>query len=189
MGSSQGDSIGLSDDDDPGKDDGALDPKFEFDIGDVANHGQIEEFDGWEASETSHKINSNKKAVDIDDIISRRRVQKEEEERRKRRKTEKRMEQNLHISGDSEMEDNDDESELEDNGINDDGFENFDDDELLAGDGFGMGADIEDEQGQVGSSTGAFDEDESDENEIEDISETRDSDHGDDQSDSGPVGS
>ena len=63
------DSNSQSEDDD----DGAIDSDFEFQTGD-ANLGRLEDFDGWGLEEARPQQNQggDKKAVDIDEIISRR---------------------------------------------------------------------------------------------------------------------
>ncbi|KAI4137577.1 MAG: hypothetical protein L6R39_007199, partial [Caloplaca ligustica] len=56
-----------------GKDDGAIDPDFEFQVGDVDN-GVDEDFDGWELDINDGKTSTQeKKGVDIDELIARRR--------------------------------------------------------------------------------------------------------------------
>jgi len=114
---------------DVGEDDGALNPDFEFDVAGAANQGVVEGFDGWGTGEGEAK-NGDKKGVDIDEIISRRQAKKEAESKKKQKKKQ---------DCEDEAEDGDDE----------DGMEvDFEDDELLAADGFGMGADGEDESEQ-----------------------------------------
>ncbi|GFG06464.1 ATP-dependent RNA helicase drs1 [Aspergillus udagawae] len=124
---------------DAGEDDGALDSEFEFDVGGNANAGVIEGFDGWEARNGDGSANTtkngDKKAVDIDDIISRRKAKKEAELKKKQQKEKKRREE--------EGEESEDEDADSDGGMSVD----FQDDELLAADGFGMGADGADESG------------------------------------------
>ncbi|KAF4208892.1 hypothetical protein CNMCM8927_008115 [Aspergillus lentulus] len=125
---------------DAGEDDGALDSEFEFDVGGNANTGVIEGFDGWEARNGDGSAdaakNGNKKAVDIDDIISRRKAKKDAELKKKQQKEKKRREE-------EEGEDSENEDADSDGGMSVD----FQDDELLAADGFGMGADGADESG------------------------------------------
>ncbi|PGH30810.1 ATP-dependent RNA helicase DDX27 [[Emmonsia] crescens] len=122
-----------------GDDDGALDPDFEFDVGGTANADLVEDFDGWGLDERSGiktDGNGNKKAVDIDDIISRRQQKTKEKSEKQKKKEQKKQEG----SGD------------EFNGIDSQDEEeqatavNFEDDELLAPDGFGMGAVSESEE-------------------------------------------
>ncbi|KAL1963638.1 hypothetical protein VTN77DRAFT_7959 [Rasamsonia byssochlamydoides] len=161
------------------EDDGALNPDLEFDIGGNAAQGVIEDFDGWEIDEKRKKTNGTKKGIDIDEIIARRQKRKEEEEERKRRKAAKRKEQGL----DSEEEDDEDEDDAEMDGEGEEEEEsdeeadgengdlaNFDDDELLAPDGFGMGARSEDEE------DGASEGEEEDEEEEEDDDDDDDND-------------
>ncbi|CAD0097066.1 unnamed protein product [Aureobasidium mustum] len=88
-----------------------LDPEFEFQLGDGTT-ANMEDFDGWTAHNAQK--NAGKRIVDIDDIIAKRRQDK---------KT------------DAEEKAADEEEEAEFAGLSDDG-----EDELLAEDGFGMGA-------------------------------------------------
>lgn len=94
-----------------------IDSDFEFAVGDI-DTGFVEEFDGWGNENGTVAQESGKKgnAVDVDDIIERRRRQQ-----RAAKETEDDDENNL-----------DDEAEF-------DGFTE-EDDELMAEDGFGMGA-------------------------------------------------
>ncbi|KAF2843669.1 DEAD-domain-containing protein [Patellaria atrata CBS 101060] len=110
-----------------GVDDGAMDSDFEFQIGDV-DTGVTEDFDGWGLSKGREEENGTKggnlKGVDIDEIIARR--------RRKNKKV-----------------DGDDEEDPDDVEV-DDTFAGFEeDDELLAEDGFGMGAAGDDDDSDV----------------------------------------
>ncbi|TPR11068.1 hypothetical protein CAN33_0046865 [Aspergillus niger] len=106
---------------DQGEDDGALNSDFEFDVGGAAN--EVRDFDGWEVNGNEEGKGGDKKAVDIDDIISRRQAKKEAELIRKQKKKQKQEEEF---------------SELEDDDEEDGGMEvDFGDDELLAEDGFG----------------------------------------------------
>lgn len=140
------------DDDDDDKtfaagDDGAMDPDFEFQLADGAV-GNLEDFDGWTAHEGVQS--GNRKAVDIDDIIARRMQERKEEK--------------LDSGAAASDDDADDFTGFE--GMDDDG-----DDELLAEDGFGMGADAgevesddEDASGDENSQaeSGASDDDDED---------------------------
>ncbi|KAL6238945.1 P-loop containing nucleoside triphosphate hydrolase protein [Aspergillus navahoensis] len=133
---------------DVGEDDGALDSEFEFDVGAVVN--EVVEFDGWGGNgEDGEKKNGDKKAVDIDDIIERRREKREKKAEKEKKK--KQLE----------------ESEDEDEGEEDDMSVDFEDDELLAKDGFGMGADEADEEEEEAEGEGESDE-EDEENEDDD---------------------
>lgn len=135
-----------------GDDDGALNPDFEFDFGGIANT-VTEGFDGWGAGDDGKK-KGDKAGVDIDDIISRRKAKKEAQAQKKKKKQEP----------ESESEAEDDNS--------DGGMEvDFKDDELLADDGFGMGADGEAE---------SEDEDESGDDEKSDEDEDEDEENDDD---------
>ncbi|KAI9810875.1 MAG: nucleolar DEAD-box protein required for synthesis of 60S ribosomal subunit [Thelocarpon impressellum] len=117
-----------------GDDDGAMDPDFEFQSGDFGA-GAVEDLDGWATAGGDRRTASggDKKAVDIDDIITRRR------------------ENGLVTNGGApgkadEASGLDQESSpvgvIEGEGDLD-GLD--DDDELLAEDGFGMGASVEDD--------------------------------------------
>ncbi|QSS65348.1 ATP-dependent RNA helicase DRS1 [Histoplasma capsulatum] len=120
-------------------DDGALDPDFVFDVGGAAGMKLVEDFDGWGLDERSGITiggNGNKKTVDIDDIISRRQ-QKMREKLVKKKKEQKKAEER---SGEEFTGiDSQDEGELA-NAVD------FEEDELLAPDGFGMGAVSESEE-------------------------------------------
>jgi ATP-dependent RNA helicase DDX27 len=99
-----------------------IDSDFEFAVGDI-DTGFVEEFDGWgnEEGTVRREQNAERKsnAVDIDEIIERRMNQKKAQE--------------------------EDTSDAEE-GPKDGDFEGFgDEDELLAEDGFGMGADTDSE--------------------------------------------
>lgn len=108
------------------EDDGALDSDFEFDVGGVTNE-VVEGFDGWGANGDDNEKKGDKKAIDIDDIISRRREKREKKAEKEKQKGKKQDDS----SEGQEEEDEDDEAMSVD----------FEDDELLATDGFGMGAD------------------------------------------------
>jgi ATP-dependent RNA helicase DDX27 len=98
-----------------------IDSEFEFAVGDI-DTGFVEEFDGWGNAEgtVGREQDAAKKstAVDIDDII----------ERRQNKKRAEKM--------NDALEDSEDEAEKDFSGFGED-------DELLAEDGFGMGADSE----------------------------------------------
>ena len=129
---------------DGGEDDGALDSDFEFQVGE--DTGVLEDFDGWEKS--NKQVNGAngmlKKGVDIDEIIARRQAK-----------------QAATTNGDSAAKEGaaqDGENEDEDDFA---GFDE-DDDELLAEDGFGMGAASEDEEGSGAESVEEDAEEDSD---------------------------
>lgn len=143
-----------------GDDDGALNPEFEFDVGGATTHGVTEGFDGWGLEEPRQTgAGGDKKAVDIDDIISRRNAKKEAAAAKKKKKAA--------VESESE-EDGDDEEEG--------GMEvDFEDDELMATDGFGMGVDEEEESEAEGPEVGSGAEDED-----EDAESNEDDDEDDD---------
>lgn len=143
------------------EDDGALNPDFEFEFGAAANRGVLEGFDGW-GTEEGNKENGggDKKAVDIDDIISRRQAKKDAEAGKKQKKK-------------ADVEESVDGDEV-DGGMPVD----FEDDELLADDAFGMGADYEDESSNSGAeddSASQADDDEGDSEAEEDVASDNDS--------------
>ncbi|RJE25863.1 ATP-dependent RNA helicase DRS1, partial [Aspergillus sclerotialis] len=73
---------------DGAENDGALNPEFEFEFGTAANQGVTEGFDGWGIDENKEvNGNGNKKAVDIDEIISRRQAKKEADAKKKGKKS------------------------------------------------------------------------------------------------------
>ena len=162
---------------DQAEDDGALNSDFEFDVGGAAN--EVTEFDGWGVSgaQDEEVKSGDKKAVDIDDIIERRQAKKEAELARKEKKKQKQAEE---FSGFDEGEEEDEEEE--DGGMDVD----FEDDELLAEDGFGMGVDGEQEESEKsdaeeedkeaeGSDEGEEDEDEDDDDDDDDAASDNDS--------------
>ncbi|KAI4242354.1 MAG: hypothetical protein L6R40_004083 [Gallowayella cf. fulva] len=120
-----------------GEDDGAMDPDFEFQAGNV-DTGVIEDFDGWEdvGGAKEGRIQSDKKGVDIDDLIMRRRKATAPESNAKR--TQKTSEADEADGTNEESL----ESELNDQQAS---SEEVDEDETLAPDGFGMGATGSDE--------------------------------------------
>lgn len=151
---------------DNGEDDGVLDPEFEFDIGGNANRDVIEDFDGWGADDGKQKAaGGNKKAVDIDDIIARRKQRKVEEIERKKRKAEKKGEEFEGFGSDEDADEEEDGEEEDDAEMPD-----FEDDELLAADGFGMGVD---------GAEPKDDEDEENDDEEEDEEDGSDAEEGD----------
>ncbi|KAL1880434.1 nucleolar DEAD-box protein required for synthesis of 60S ribosomal subunit [Paecilomyces lecythidis] len=154
------------------EDDGALNPDFEFDVAGAANRGVIEDFDGWVMD--GAKKNGDKKGVDIDAIIERRRERKKDAEERKKRKEQKKKE-----NGEWDPEASDSEGESENAGEDGDeeedaGSVNFEDDELLAEDGFGMGA---------GDAKESDDEDEDEDEDDEDKGSGSDSEDDEDDED------
>ncbi|RAL16699.1 putative ATP-dependent RNA helicase DRS1 [Aspergillus homomorphus CBS 101889] len=152
------------DEENAAEDDGALNSDFEFDVGGVAN--EVTEFDGWAQNmpdDEAGRRNGDKKAVDIDDIIERRQAKKDAAAAKKKSKKQQAAE---------ELDSDEEEEEESDGGMSVD----FGDDELLAEDGFGMGADGEDESGNEGAEE---DEDDADE---EDEEADKDSDDSDDDS-------
>ncbi|KEF58167.1 uncharacterized protein A1O9_06093 [Exophiala aquamarina CBS 119918] len=120
-------------DDSQGVQDGALDPDFEFDLGDNAALDEVEEFDGWGKGDTSEKDGgSAKKGIDLDEIIARRAA-----------KTFKATQNGLPDG--QELSENGSEEDPDDPGDDDSEppmiMPDFDDDELVAPDTFGAGID------------------------------------------------
>ncbi|KAJ5091310.1 Transcription factor [Penicillium alfredii] len=147
---------------DAGEDDGALDSDFEFDVGGAANRGVVEGFDGWGIGDGEQNgSGGDKKAVDIDEIISRRQARKEAASKKKQKKNE--VPESASASG-------------EENAESDGGLPvEFEDDELMAADGFGMGADGEDESDAEGPEVGSGPEEDEDEDDDDDAASDNDS--------------
>ncbi|PHH83469.1 hypothetical protein CDD82_428 [Ophiocordyceps australis] len=101
------------------EDDGAMNPDFEF-IVDAGELGGQEDFEGWGFDNAKRGITVEKKNIDIDDIIRRRREKGDRAE--------------------SEILQDEQDSDNVQVGLDDD------DDQVLADDAFGMGAESEDEQ-------------------------------------------
>ncbi|KAG5979335.1 nucleolar DEAD-box protein required for synthesis of 60S ribosomal subunit [Claviceps digitariae] len=116
-------------------DDGAMDSDFEFVEDDAGEIGGEEELEGWGFEGAKNAMNTDKKMVDLDDIIRRRKA-------KKNGKDEDTVD-GKQDNGEDEEEDDDEESEIE----NDmDVAMDDDDDEVLADDAFGMNADSEAEE-------------------------------------------
>ncbi|KAG5994581.1 nucleolar DEAD-box protein required for synthesis of 60S ribosomal subunit [Claviceps spartinae] len=140
-------------------DDGAMDSEFEFVEEDAGEFGEVD-FEGWGFEGAKKGMDSDKKMVDLDDIIRRRKAKKQGKDGKTAEGEDDDAEEK------AESEDEDDESEIE----NDmDVDMDDDDDEVLADDAFGMNADSEKEDDKEG-------EEEDDEN----GSATRKNDDGDD---------
>lgn len=157
------------------EDDGVLNPEFEFDVGGVANRGVTEGFDGWGADDGTEKSSGDKKAVDIDDIIERRQAKKAEAAAKKQKKKAAQEEE-----GDSASED--------DAASGDEMPVDFEDDELMAEDAFGMGADGEEESDAEGPEPGSGDEDEEDDEDKDEDEDSDDDAASDNDSVATPVG-
>ena len=159
-----------------GREDGAIDPDFTFELGGSDIMG-LEDFDGWAAETPSVNkgesgAKANKKAVDLEEIIARRAAQKQIQPAKQdikaysARGVSLESEKALEIGG---YEDTDEQEA----GI---GFPNFEDDELMANDGFGAGADSDDEDEESGSRTkGVEDESSADGHDNEYIQDDSDS--------------
>lgn len=150
------------------KDRGGLNPDFEFQTGDLGT--SVGEFEGWgfEGAESARK--DSKKGVDIDEIIRRRRgpqtedsegetedEEDDEEDEEDDEENEDEVEDSIEpdVEGiDVEDADSEDNEEVEFNGFDED-------DEDLAEDGFGMGADSA-EEGAGGDSNASDSDDEKD---------------------------
>ena len=124
-----------------GEDDGAMNSDFEFQVGDV-DRGVVEDFDGWglDGVEKGNVGRGNRKGVDIDELIARRRkgVQTEEVGA---------PQVGMDKLGSGDMAGKGSESDM--GGI--EGLDEEEDEELLAPDGFGMGATGEDEEDMDGA--------------------------------------
>ena len=157
-----------------GEDDGALDPEFEFEMPGLSNEGVVEEFDGWgegtnavgrRQDGTNGKAQKQKGVVDLDGIIERRLARKSKgEEGAVNGDTHMGWSQNGldEIEGREDPEEEAYEDQHEQEGKD---FPDFEDDELLATDGFGAGAvDQEDEESQ-----GKDSDEEDDQNSEDDV--------------------
>ena len=140
-----------------GENDGVIDSDFEFQIGGL-DTGVTEDFDGWGLDKDTQKSTGrgNKKGVDIDELIARRRkgqgplkTKAGDIDNLNDDSDEKEEEETAPTSADAQETVH---SQQEDNV----------DDELLAPDGFGMGATVSDEEvsGEEGSLRGDEDSDE-----------------------------
>ena len=140
-----------------GRNDGAIDPDFEFQVGDV-DIGVTEDFDGW-GDESRSTSRGGKKGVDIDELIARKR-------NKPNNKTP--LSETRRVGTDLEEEEDMDGFAGEFNGLPSDseGSDSMDedaealsdDDELLAPDGFGMGAAGSDAEDEVNGATLESDE-------------------------------
>jgi len=123
---------------DGGEDDGALASDFEFQVGETT--GIIEGFDGWEVNDNAKQPSKsgNKKGVDIDEIIARRK--------------DATGGKNHRTIGDEQSEED---------------FVGFDneEDEFLAPDGFGMGAEDEFEEEEEDDTMGGGEDESSEDDE------------------------
>ncbi|KAL1296721.1 hypothetical protein AAFC00_000192 [Neodothiora populina] len=133
------------------KDDGAIDPTFEFALNDGVT-GNLQDFDGWTKDDNVDPAKKgDRKAVDIDDIIARRRQSRKDDEGDAAAAAA--------AAAASDDEDADDFSGFD--GVQDD--DDDDDDELLAEDAFGMGAEAgEDSASESGDEQGSDAENDSD---------------------------
>ncbi|KAL9116031.1 MAG: hypothetical protein Q9227_000399 [Pyrenula ochraceoflavens] len=123
----------------PEEDDGAMVSDFEFEPGSGAQIDVLEDFDGWDNSvrgTLAKERKPSKKAVDIDEIIERRQQQKKSLQDHGHQPQSTAAETN---SGTADTVDSDSPSD-HDNHDNE-----WQKDELMAEDGFGMGADSADE--------------------------------------------
>lgn len=134
-----------SEDEQQGKQDGAIDPDFEFDTGANVFSGIVEDFDGWE-DKGGIKSKGNKKGVNIDELITRRAERKGIKDANAKNKKPKEDEfQGL----DSDVEVEDADNVNLDHLASDEDMPNFEDDELLAEDAFGGAADPEEDAASV----------------------------------------
>lgn len=146
-----------------GEDDGAMASDFEFQAGDV-DIGVIDDFDGWGLEMDAKKKGGDKKAVDIDEIIARRR-QKQEETGKKQMKD---------ADADSESDSSDAEADAEEE------FTGIEEDETMAEDGFGMGAQDAEESGDEEAEDEDSEEEDDDAEDEEDEEEAKPVPHPDD---------
>ncbi|KAI0180610.1 P-loop containing nucleoside triphosphate hydrolase protein [Hypoxylon sp. FL1284] len=119
------------------EDDGAMDSDFEF-AEDGTTDFRPQDFEGWGFDGAKKGMNGNKRIVDVDEIVRRRRGGQGGAE----------TEANGKNEGGSDNEDQDVDIELDDQ-----------DDEVLADDGFGMGAASDEESGEDASEGESDEED------------------------------
>lgn len=159
------------------EDDGVINPEFEFDVAGAANRGVTEGFDGWGLEGSEQKRSGDKKAVDIDDIIERRQAKKAAADAKKKAKKAARGEV---------------ESASEDDAASGDEMPvDFEDDELMADDAFGMGAEGAEESeasDAEGPEPGSGDEGSGSEDEADDNEDSDDDAASDNDSVATPVG-
>ncbi|KAI0976483.1 P-loop containing nucleoside triphosphate hydrolase protein [Xylaria arbuscula] len=154
-------------------DDGAMDSEFEF-VEDKTTDFREEDFEGW-GFEGAHKAMKEKKIVDVDEIVRRRRI--------KQGKAEPEPEPEPEADSD-DLQDGDQDIDLDD-----------EDDEVLAEDGFGMGAASDEESGDEAAGEDGEEGDsniEDDEDDEDDAASDNDSvatpvDHPDDDRDQSDV--
>ncbi|MCJ1475509.1 nucleolar DEAD-box protein required for synthesis of 60S ribosomal subunit [Lambiella insularis] len=123
-----------------GEDDGAMDSDFEFQVGDV-DSGVVEDFDGWgnESVVNTSARPGNKKGVDIDELIARLRKGQETQPDATTPYIEDESSEEGHDTAEGSLSVG--ETKVEQ-------VNAYEDDELLATDGFGMGATGEDEESE-----------------------------------------
>ena len=151
------------------EEDGAMDSDFEFDLGGFST-GVTEDFDGWELSNSTKRNSGPKKGVDIDDLIARRQRKKAGRSANGGADDAIALDSSDgEILSEEEKEDGREDVADEDDGDNDTNLlEEDDEDELLASDGFGMGATGEDDDSDVADDMDAIpisDEEEESDNE------------------------
>ncbi|KAG5952910.1 nucleolar DEAD-box protein required for synthesis of 60S ribosomal subunit [Claviceps sorghi] len=112
------------------EDDGAMDSDFEFVEDEAGEFGSTEELEGWGFEGAKNAMNTDKKMVDLDDIIRRRKAKKDGKD-----------EEMVDVAQENGAEDGESEIENDMDVAMDD-----DDDEVLADDAFGMNADSEAEE-------------------------------------------
>ncbi|KAI1636283.1 P-loop containing nucleoside triphosphate hydrolase protein [Biscogniauxia mediterranea] len=157
-----------------GADGDAMNPEFEF-AEDGTTDFRAEDFEGWGFDGARKGMNgiSQKKMVDVDEIVRRRRGVKEVPDEANTKQEPTPEPESEPVAGDG---DSDDDIDLDD-----------DEDEVLAADGFGMGAASDEESG--GEAAGDdMDEDHEDEEEEEEDGEGEDGDGSDNDSTATPVG-
>ncbi|KAI1965336.1 nucleolar DEAD-box protein required for synthesis of 60S ribosomal subunit [Ophidiomyces ophidiicola] len=147
--------------DEGGEYEGVLDPDFEFDIGNAVNRELTEDFDGWGVDDRDKQkgLEGTKKAIDLDEILSRRR------------------QKNLGNANTKPRQAGDLDSDASSEGLSDGGSDgdeggtdeplDLENDELLAPDGFGMGAagEASDEEQSENESVGDMNMESDDESE------------------------
>ena len=141
-----------------GKDDGAMNSDFDFQVGDV-DRDVVEDFDGWglDGVEKGNVGRGNRKGVDIDELIARRRKGVQVEGFGQPQNGMDKLESEEIDEGEEEEEEEEEDagSDVEDV----EGLDEEEDEELLAPDGFGMGATGEDEEDMDDAGQAESDED------------------------------
>lgn len=122
-----------------GKNDGAMNSDFEFQVADMDN-GVVEDFDAWDLHDSSaENVGGDKKGVNIEELIARRRKAATQVQVQDLSEIDVQAGSDV-VDGSGDFEDDD--ASAEGQGLSESGEE----DETLAEDGFGMGVTASDEE-------------------------------------------